>query len=732
MSKILPQSYNPKDHEEEIYRTWEQSGFFNPDKLPKRHKKPFTIIMPPPNANGALHIGHAVFVTLQDIMIRVKRMQGRRALWLPGADHAGFETQVVFDKKLEKEGRNRFAIPHDELYKEMLLFTLENKQLMEHQLRRLGASADWSRERFTLDPGVIRTTQQTFVEMHKDGLIYRGDRIVNWCPKHLTSLSELEIADEERAEPLYFLTYGQFTIATARPETKFGDKYVVVHPNDKRYEKYRDGEQFDLEWINGTITATLVKDKAIDPEFGTGAMTITPWHDPVDFEIAERHALQKEQIINEQGRLLPVAGEFAGMKIGEARPKIVEKLQQKGLLAKVDQTYRHAVRVCYKCKTLIEPQVRPQWFVRMTALPNVHAKGLTRRPAGKSLRDLAVDAVKSGKITFIPKRFEKIFFHWMKNLRDWNISRQIAWGIRIPAWKCGCDQGEFIIAETVPKQPCAKCRKPHEQDPDVLDTWFSSGQWPYATLGFPNEKDFKRFYPTDVMETGWDILFFWVSRMIMFGLYRTKEPPFHTVYLHGLVRDKDRQKMSKSKGNVIDPLGVAEVYGTDALRMALVVGNLPGNDIVISEEKIRGYRNFVTKLWNIQRYILMNYDKKLARIRPKPNAADRKRLQELQNMTRKVTDHCDKYQFHHAAETIYHYTWHAFADTIIESTKERFQSGSASERAAAQRLLLEIQSTILKLLHPFMPFVTEALWAALPIKKTRTAKGLLMIEEWPD
>ncbi len=721
MSKPLPPAYNPRDHEEAIYQKWEQSGFFNPDKLPKRHKKPFTIIMPPPNANGALHIGHAVFVTLQDIMIRFNRMRGKRALWLPGADHAGFETQVVFDKKLEKEGRNRFAIPREELYKEMFAFTLENKHVMEQQLRRLGASSDWSREKFTLDPDIVKTVQETFVQMHKDGLIYRGERTVSWCSKHQTALSNLEINDEERVDPFYYLKYGPFVIGTARPETKFGDKYVVMHPKDRRYAAYKHGDTLELEWINGKVTATVIKDTAVDPKFGSGAMTITPWHDPADFEIAERHGLDKEQVIDEHGRLLPIAGEFQGLKILEARAKIIQKLQRKGLVERVDNVYRHAVRLCYKCKTLIEPQVRPQWFVAWN-------KPLKN---GKSIRDIAVAAVSSKQIRFVPQRFEKVFRHWMKNLYDWNISRQIAWGIRIPAWKCACSPEKHVITTLQPKQPCPLCHTPYEQDPDVLDTWFSSGQWPYATLGFPKGKDFKRSYPTDVMETGWDILFFWVSRMIMFGLYRTKKPPFHTVYLHGLVRDKDRQKMSKSKGNVIDPLGVAEAYGTDALRMALVVGNLPGNDIVISEEKIRGYRNFATKLWNIQRYILINYDEKLARSRTQPNAADQKLSQELRHVTRKATDHCDRYQFHHAAEVIYHYTWHTFADTIIESTKDRFQSGSASERAAAQRLLLAIQSTILKLLHPFMPFVTETLWQSLPVKKSRQGKGLLMVEEWP-
>lgn len=694
----LPPQYNPKEVEDKIYRMWEKSGFFNPDRSPSKKGGAFAIIMPPPNANGALHIGHAVFVTLQDITIRFQRMRGRKTLWLPGADHAGFETQVVFDKKLEKEGRRRSDIPREKLYQEMLDFTLENKKIMEGQLRKLGASCDWSREKFTLDPDIVKTVTDTFVELYRDKLLYRGERIVNWCVKHQTTLSDLEVRYEEKEDRLYYLKYGPFEIATARPETKFGDKYIVMHPRDKRYAKYKDGDRLEVEWINGPVSATVVKDAVIDMDFGTGAMTITPWHDPIDFELATRRRLDKEQIIDRHGKLLPVAGEFVGMKIAEARSRIVEKLKSKGLLIKIDQNYKHSVAVCYKCGNAVEPLIMPQWFVKTAEL------------AKPALR-----AVEKGDIKIVPERYKKVYFHWLKNIRDWNISRQIVWGIRIPAWYRG---SETYVGNVTPKGGS------WIQDPDVLDTWFSSGQWPYAALGYPTGKDFKTFYPTALMETGYDILFFWVARMVMLGIYRTGKVPFRTVYLHGLVRDKDRQKMSKSKGNVIDPLGVAELYGTDAVRMALTVGNLPGNDIIISEEKIRGHRNFANKIWNASRFVLMNSAKSKAenkKSKVRFAIEDKKMLKKLDELVKQTTEDLENYRFHHAADRLYHFFWHYYADKVIEKMKPKLAE------KAAQALLLEFHTTLLKLLHPFMPFVTEEIWSKLPIKN----KKLLMIEKWP-
>src|SRR3989338_8795995 len=605
MKSNLDQPYNPQEVENKIYRIWEKSGFFNPDNLPvsknknsKLKIKNFCIIMPPPNANGSLHIGHAIFVALQDIMIRYRRMKGDKTLWLPGADHAGFETQVVYDKKLEKEGRSRFQIPANQLWQEMWDFTQTNKKIMENQLRKLGASCDWSREKFTLDKNIVKIVCQTFEKLKKDGLLYKGKRIVNWCVKHQTSLSEVEIKYQEREDPLYYIKYGQLELATVRLETKFGDTAMAVNPKDKRYQKYISKE-IEFETLLGPAKMKVIADEAVDPNFGTGVIKVTPAHDAVDFEIGKRHGLEIRQVIDNNGRLNERAGPYAGLKIAEARQKVAEDMLNKGILVKIDPIYKHNVAVCYKCGNVVEPLVMPQWYVAMNASPRTKNREPRTKP--KSLRDMAVEAVKSGEIKFVPNRFEKIFFHLMKNFRDWNISRQIIWGIRIPAW---FRDNEIIVS-----------KDKHDgenwvQDPDVLDTWFSSGQWPYLTLWYPGGKDYKTFYPTSVMETGWDILFFWVARMMMLGLYRTGQAPKKTVYLHGLVRDQERQKMSKSKGNVIDPLGVAETYGTDAVRLALVIGSTAGNDPIISEEKIRGYRNFANKIWNASRFVLLNISEK--------------------------------------------------------------------------------------------------------------------------
>ena len=690
----LSKAYNSKEVENRIYRLWQKSGFFNPDKLPGKRKKTFTIIMPPPNANGLLHLGHAVFVTLEDIMIRYHRMKGDKALWLPGADHAGFETQVVFDKKLEKEGRSRFRIPREELYKEMLEFTLANKKDMENQLKKLGASCDWSREKFTLDKDIIKIVYQIFNKLKKDNLLYKGERIVNWCPKHQTSLSDLEIKYQERQDPLYYIKYGPLELATVRLETKFGDTAIAVNPKDRRYQKYI-GKEIEIETLLGPAKLKVIADEAVDMEFGTGAVKVTPAHDPVDFEVWQRHKSEMplpKQVINQYGKLNEYTGPYQGLKAEEARKKIAQDMADKGLLdpAKTDHGYKHNVAVCYKCGSLIEPMIlKNQWFIKMTIPPK----------SGKlSLRDLGVDAVKKGKIKFIPKRFEKVFFHWMKNLRDWNISRQIPWGIKIP----------------------------EKENPDVFDTWFSSGQWPFAALMTNKTGDFKKFYPTNVMETAWDILFFWVARMIMLGIYVTGQVPFKYVYLHGLVRDKERQKMSKSKGNVIDPLGVIDLYGTDALRMALTVGNTPGNDPVIYEEKIRGYRNFSTKIWNASRFVLMNMDGYKQGSRPKLDKSDKKILKDLSGLTKEISILIENFRFYRAAEKLYHYFWHTFADKIIEGQKKRLK-GKSKKRQASQYVLLEVLRTSLKLLHPFMPFITEEIYQKLPIKN----KKLLIVEDWP-
>ena len=663
--------------------------------------------MPPPNANGHLHAGHALFITLEDIMTRYKRMRGFKTLWLPGADHAGFETQIVYEKKLEKEGRSRFKMAPKELFDEIMAFTLENKKFMEAEVRALGASCDWTRERFTLDPDIIKKVQQTFKKMYDDGLIYRGPRIVNWCSKHLTSLSDVETENREVKDKFYYFQYGPFVIGTSRPETKFGDKYVVMHPKDKRYDKYKDGEKMELEWINGKITATVIKDEAVDMEFGTGVMTITPWHDAADFEIAKRHNLDQEQIIDWRGKLLPIAGEFAGMKIAEARPKIVEKLKAKGLLVKVEENYVHNVPICYKCETPIEPQIMPQWFVKMAPLAK-----------------LATDAVEAGKIKFMPDNYRKIFLYWMKNALDWNISRQIVWGIPIPAKICdNCGEGTPDLDNEV--RECPKCKGVIRADTDTFDTWFSSGQWPLLTLNFPDGEDFKAFYPTDVMETGSDLIFKWVPRMVIFGLYLADEVPFRTVYLHGLVNDAKGQKMSKSKGNIINPLELTAKYGTDALRIALIIGNTPGTALSLSENRIRGYKHFANKLWNITRFALENIPEDILDKEPKLSETDEIHLKNFEALTREVTEDMEQFRFYLAAEKLYHYVWHEFADKIIEEKKNNLNGDDTPAKKSAERLLQHILKNSLVMLHPFIPFVTEEIWSHL--KK----KEMLMVERWP-
>lgn len=709
MNEKLLQPYDPKRTEERIYNVWEKSNFFNPDFLPGKRKESFTIIMPPPNANGSLHAGHALFITLEDIIMRYQRMRGKKTLWLPGADHAGFETQVVYEKKLEKEGRSRFGMDPKILYDEIYAFTLENKKNMEQQVRSLGASCDWSRSRFTLDPDIVEEVQKTFIRMYEDDLIYRGKRTINWCPKHQTSLSDVETENIEEKTPFYYFKYGPFEIGTVRPETKFGDKYVVMHPDDKRYAAYSHGQKIDLEWINGPITATVIKDEAVDMEFGTGVMTITPWHSAVDFEIAKRHNLDMEQIIDWRGKLLPIAGEFAGMNIKDARSKIVEKLKEKGLLVKVDENYTNVVKRCYKCNSAIEPHIKDQWFVKM-----------------EPLAKMALDAVKKKEITFIPHNYEKIFCYWMENTLDWNISRQIVWGIPIPAWLCD-ECGTHIVNGEEKAPVCSTCKKPMRKDTDTFDTWFSSGQWPLLTLNYPNGKDFKEFYPTNVMETGHDLIFKWVPRMVIFGLYLAKKVPFNTIYLHGLVNDAQGKKMSKSKGNITNPLDLTEKYGTDALRMGLVIGNAPGTDLALQENKIKGYKHFANKIWNVTRFVLSNTDENTYAITPTLVDVDSKHIEQLNSILADVTEDMENYRLHLASEKLYHYFWHQFADIILEESKKRMNDATPEEKKSIQWTIMHILKETIIVLHPFMPFVTEEIWSFLPLKN----KNLLIVESWP-
>ncbi|HAS85168.1 MAG TPA: valine--tRNA ligase [Candidatus Yonathbacteria bacterium] len=704
----LTKPYEPALTEPRIYKLWEESGFFNPDNLPERHKEPFTIIMPPPNANGRLHAGHGLTITLEDIMTRYQRMNGKKALWVPGADHAGFETQVVYEKKLEKEGRSRFKMDRIELYDEIMAFTLESKKHMEADVKALGASCDWSREKFTLDPSVVAEVQETFRKLYRDGLVYRGYRTVNWCTKHQTSLSDVETENVEKGDKLYYIKYGPFTVATVRPETIFGDVAVAVNPNDERYKKFI-GQTIEVQHPENKLSLVVIGDEEVDPEFGTGALKITPAHDHNDFRMSETHKLPRVEVIDQFGKLNEKTGKYAGMKILEARAKVVEDLQALGLIEKIED-YTHAVPTCYKCGTTIEPRVMPQWFVKMAPLAK-----------------LAGDAVRDGKIKFIPDNFEKIFLYWMDNTMDWNISRQIVWGIQIPALICAHCNAGALDTDYKDGDACPTCGKPLTTETDTFDTWFSSGQWPLLAIGYPEKADLG-FYPTNVMETGRDLIFKWVPRMVIFGLYLTKEVPFRTVYLHGMVNDKHGKKMSKSKGNVVSPIELTDKYGADALRIGLVIGNTPGNDLALAEDKIKGYKHFCNKIWNATRFVLTNIgDTTLDTPKPALTPRDEEILAEFNKAIESITSHYENFRFHLAGEELYHYFWNTFADVIIEEMKSRVASDDEISKNGAQWLLLNILATNIKMLHPFIPFITEEIWDILP----REGKKLLIVEPWP-
>lgn len=714
MDEKFLKPYDFENTEPRIYKAWEESGFFNPDNLPERHQKPFTIIMPPPNANGSLHAGHAVFVTVEDLMIRYKRMQGFKSLWVPGADHAGFETQVVYEKELEKKGRSRFKMDPKDLYDEIMEFTLNNKSFMENQLRELGASCDWSREKFTLDENIKKTVYNTFKKLEEDKLLYRGERIVNWCTKHQTSLSNLETNSEEKTDKLYYIKYGPFTVATVRPETIFGDTAIAVNPNDKRYQKYI-GQTVTIKNPIEEKELLVIGDEMVDVEFGTGALKVTPAHDANDFALGKKHSLKEIVVIDEHGKLNDKTGKYAGMGIVNAREAVVKDLDEMGLLEKIED-YKHEVPVCYKCNRTIEPRIMDQWFITM-----------------KPLAEKAVEAVKKGEVNFVTEKYKKIFLHWMDIIEDWNISRQIIWGIPIPAKLCTeCNHGMVDVENKITK--CTKCGGEVKEDPDTFDTWFSSGQWPFAVLDCPEGNDFKNYYPTDVMETAADILFFWVARMIMFGIYITGDVPFKDIYLHGLVRDKNGIKMSKSKGNVISPIEMTDKYGTDALRMALIIGNTPGSDMNLSEDKIKGQRHFANKIWNISRFILSNTQDiseetngQAENVKEKPTIRpeEEKLLAELDAEIEEITKNIENYRFYLAGEKIYHYVWNRFASEILEESKNILEGDNEEAKESIKWTLLEILKTTLKTLHPFMPFITEEIWSSMGNKK------MLIIEEWP-
>ncbi|MDO8481747.1 MAG: class I tRNA ligase family protein [bacterium] len=904
--------YNPSASEPETLALWEESGYSNPDICVKKgvtapDAESYSIVLPPPNVTGTLHMGHAAMLAIQDILIRYHRMRGFKTLWLPGTDHAAIATQSVVEKNLLKaEKKTRHDLGREEFLKRTEQFARESHDTIVGQVRKMGSSVDWTREAYTLDEARNLAVRTAFKKMYDAGLIYRGARIVNWDPKMQTTVSDEEIEYVSQKDPFYYLQYGPFVIGTVRPETKFGDKYVVMHPKDERYKEYRQGQKIELEWINGPITATVIKDEAADMETGSGVMTITPAHSGIDFEIAQRHKLDIEQVIDERGILLPIAGELAGQHIKKARPLIVDILQKKGLVVKIDEKYEHNVATNSRGGGIIEPQIKEQWFVDVNkefVIPYSDIPGIDTG-SETTLKKLMKTAVESGAVRIAPERFERVYYNWIDNLRPWCISRQIWYGHRIPVWYClNCknvavdaevkakwflvrhgqteanvktivqghgdtpltDDGvaqasalgeqlkgqdiELIISsdlgrcretaeiiskatgaevifdagfrerfmgdaegmvyeeskrlydpygqyddktaanmETtreleervsqafakhkenhghknvvivshggsirwllkriknltfeearatpvaknaevysldVLKSPCPKCDNDlFEQDPDTLDTWFSSGLWTFSTLGWPNETaDLKTYHPTSVLETGYDILFFWVARMILMTGFCLGTVPFRQVYLHGLVRDGQGRKMSKSLGNIIDPLTMIEKYGADAARLSLIIGASPGNDMKLSEDRVRGYKHFANKVWNITRFVLGNSDGADAPLTPD----DEKLVAEAQEIARVVSENIDNFRLDLAADALYHFVWHRFADEIIEESKSVFKNGGAELRVSKQTMLHKVFIISIKLLHPFMPFVTEAIWQELPKKEGE----ILMVAKWP-
>jgi valyl-tRNA synthetase len=702
----LPKVYEPQQYEKDIYALWEKSQAFVPVGDKSTTGESFSIVIPPPNANGNLHLGHALTLGLEDIAIRYHRLKGDSTLLLPGADHAGFETQVVYEKQLAKEGKSRFDFSREELYSQIWDFVALNRTNFEDQVRRIGASVDWEHYTFTLDEKVVKRAYATFKKMWDEKLIYRGERLVNYCTHHRTGFADIEVEYKEATTPLYYMKYGPFILATTRPETKFGDTAVAVHPDDERYKEWV-GKTITVEGVNGSFEVRVVADEMVDPEFGTGAVKITPAHSFDDWDVAQRHDLQAIRVINHDGTMNHHAGRFEGMTILEARKAVVAALEEKGLLEKVDKKYKNRVGHCYKCGTVIEPMLMKQWFIEM-----------------ESLAKPAIASLEANEIDFQPMVKRDQLVTYLKNLRDWNISRQIAWGIPIPAFQNVDDSDDWIYDERVDQETIEITTdtgdiKTYRRDPDVFDTWFSSSSWPYVTLDYPDGKDFDEFYPLSLMETGFDILYPWVSRMLMFGLYNTGKAPFKTVYLHGLVLDEHGQKMSKSKGNVINPMEIIEEFGSDALRMGIITGTSAGNNQPFGKPKIIGARNFANKLWNVARYIedktegLDSLDGLKA-----DSAADHWVLSNLQQYSQEIAKDLEDYRFAEAYDKLYHFVWDDVADWYIEASKDE----------PNREVLAYVLQSILQLAHPFAPFVTETIWQTLGWQQDT----LLATSTWPN
>ena len=712
MNKELPKVYEPQEVEGRIYKMWEEHGCFAGHRDPD--KKPFTIVMPPPNVTGQLHMGHAMDSTLQDILIRFKRMQGYAALWVPGTDHAGIATQIKVEEELRKnEGLTRYDLGREKFLERVWDWKNKYGNRIVEQQKKLGASCDWDRSRFTMDEGLSKAVRHVFVSLYKKGLIYKGSRIINWCPHCVTALSDAEVEYQDKPGSFWHIRYpiqgeeGRYVIvATTRPETMLGDTGVAVHPDDERYKDIV-GKKCILPLVGREMP--IVADAYVDMEFGTGCVKMTPAHDPNDFEVGLRQNLETIRVLDDNGRIVEGYGKYSGMDRYEARKAIVADLDAGGYLVKVEP-HQHNVGTCYRCHSDVEPLISAQWFVKMAPL------------AEEALR-----VVNDGEVKFVPDRFSKTYTNWMENVHDWCISRQLWWGHQIPAWTCQ-DCGHITVSESDPTE-CEHCHSHNiVQEEDVLDTWFSSALWPFSTLGWPEEtEDYKYFYPTDVLVTGYDIIFFWVARMIFSGCAHTGRPPFHTVFIHGLVRDDKGRKMSKSLGNGIDPLEIANQYGADALRFNLVTGNSPGNDMRFYTERCEAMRNFANKIWNASRFLMMNLTIDKCELPEHLEMEDKWILSKLNRVIPEVTENMDKYELGVAAQKVYDFIWDDYCDWYIELTKSRLQGEDQQAKENAQKVLCYVLTDILKLLHPFMPFLTEEIWQALPHEG-----DFLMLQKWPE
>lgn len=711
--KNIAKTYEPKQVEDRLYEEWMSKGYFHAQI--DYSKKPFTIVIPPPNITGQLHMGHALDNTLQDILIRWKRMQGYCALWLPGTDHASIATEAKIVETMAKEGLTKEDIGREKFLERAWEWKRVYGGRIVEQLKKLGSSCDWERERFTMDEGLSEAVREVFIRLYRKGLIYRGERIINWCPKCNTSISDAEVEYEEQEGHFWHIKYpvkdsNEFVVvATTRPETMLGDTAVAVHPEDERY-RHLIGKTVILPLVNREIP--VIADEYVEMEFGTGVVKITPAHDPNDFEVGLRHGLEQIKVMNDDATMNENAGQYEGMDRYEAREQVVKDLDNLGLLVKI-QKHTHNVGTCYRCNTVIEPMISKQWFVRM-----------------KPLAEPAIEAVKNGSIKFVPERFSKIYYNWMENIQDWCISRQLWWGHRIPAFYCK-ECGHMMVEHEAP-DICPDCGSSNiEQDPDTLDTWFSSALWPFSTLGWPKEtEDLKYFYPTDVLVTGYDIIFFWVARMIFSGIEHMKKEPFKYVFIHGIVRDALGRKMSKSLGNGIDPLEIIDKYGTDALRFALTIGNSPGNDLRFSDEKVESSRNFANKIWNASRFVLMNFDDEIdfSKVdKLKFTTSDKWILSRINTITKEVTENLEKFELGIALQKIYEFIWEEFCDWYIELVKPRLYDKENDTRLEAQYVLNHVLGTAMKLLHPFMPFVTEEIYRHLI-----NSDESIMISSWPE